>query len=526
MTTVEQKRRALAQADPQNADAQKAAQQDLIGALRSQLTALDAAGKAFIDDKQKVLEFATAAAQTASEIKDLNLAIEAGHKRTKVAGLEQHQANLEPLQQEAELQKIVAQGVEQHARALIALARTKAETTLAAGKDGSDDTIDGKLAKQKAAIEAERDDEIASARASLVAKQSTYNADLKAAGNSVAKKRELDAQWKNDQQATLDTIAEFNADANKQIVAATAAAAKQKADAASAAEQQGYDDALKAAVADAQRKEKLAEGSAKNLQALHQQTDAQTLNAMVTATLEENAVEIAAYNERIKNLDKFSNDYQKKYKELQDKIKQLEQQGDDQVTKLKQDALQKQVLDITSAENKMRDAIATDIAHSIVMNKSLAQAFRQTGAEMAEQAIKNLLVMEMTGDKQKLIEAKKAYHSAFAAMAGIPPAPMWGYAAGAAAFAGVMAFDTGGVIPGEGPVPIIGHGGEEVITKQLKERVERAEAWGGDQGASNHNWHFSPTVHAMDAEGVDRVLAKHNTVFQRHVASTLRRMNK
>ena len=73
----------------------------------------------------------------------------------------------------------------------------------------------------------------------------------------------------------------------------------------------------------------------------------------------------------------------------------------------------------------------------------------------------------------------------------------------------------------------IGHQGETVITKSLTDRVERAESWGGAKGGGgNHNWSFSPTVHAMDAEGVDRVLTKHTSLFQRHVASTMRKMNR
>jgi hypothetical protein len=140
-------------------------------------------------------------------------------------------------------------------------------------------------------------------------------------------------------------------------------------------------------------------------------------------------------------------------------------------------------------------------------------------------------MMELTGDKEKLIHAKNAYGKAFDAMSGIPPAPMWGYAAGAAAFAAVMSFEEGGKIPGSavgsaGAVPIIGHQGETVVTKALTDRVEAAERGGNNGSSGPHTWNFSPQIHAMDAEGVDRVLAKHSSVFQRHVAATMRRMNK
>lgn len=175
----------------------------------------------------------------------------------------------------------------------------------------------------------------------------------------------------------------------------------------------------------------------------------------------------------------------------------------------------------------MASAIATDIAHSIVMNKSLAQAFRQTGEEMAEGMIKNLIMMELTADKTKLIDAKTAYGNAYkwASAWGGPPA---GAVAGAAAFASVMSFEVGGKIPGEGPVPITAHGGETVVTKALTNRVEAAErgGWNSGGGSGEMHMHFAPTIHAVDASGVDAMLTKHGTIFQRHISNAMRKMNR
>jgi hypothetical protein len=39
-----------------------------------------------------------------------------------------------------------------------------------------------------------------------------------------------------------------------------------------------------------------------------------------------------------------------------------------------------------------------------------------------------------------------------------------------------------------------------------------------------HN-HFSPQIHAVDAEGVDRMLTKHSDTFKRHFTNHARRMN-
>jgi hypothetical protein len=37
---------------------------------------------------------------------------------------------------------------------------------------------------------------------------------------------------------------------------------------------------------------------------------------------------------------------------------------------------------------------------------------------------------------------------------------------------------------------------------------------------------YAPQIHAVDATGVDAMLSKHASVFQRHIAATMRRMNK
>ena len=103
---------------------------------------------------------------------------------------------------------------------------------------------------------------------------------------------------------------------------------------------------------------------------LSRKTDAETLASQIQAVQNETNSEVSAYNQRIKNLDKFANNYQKRYQELQGKIQQIEQQGDDQVTRLKQQALQKQMQAVTQAENRMEEAIATDIARTIVMNQA------------------------------------------------------------------------------------------------------------------------------------------------------------
>jgi hypothetical protein len=87
-------------------------------------------------------------------------------------------------------------------------------------------------------------------------------------------------------------------------------------------------------------------------------------------------------------------------------------------------------------------------------------------------------------------------------------------------------------------VPGFGHGdtvpamltpGEGIVPKGVMEGLSNMAKSGGMSGGGAHVQmaaHFSPTVHAMDSEGVDRVLEKHQDKFQQHFQRTLRKMNR
>jgi hypothetical protein len=90
----------------------------------------------------------------------------------------------------------------------------------------------------------------------------------------------------------------------------------------------------------------------------------------------------------------------------------------------------------------------------------------------------------------------------------------------ALAFAEVMAFEKGGEIPGSGAVPIIGHGGETVVTKALTDQVKNSTT--NNRGGDTH---IHIRASAMDAEGMDRVLSKHSSLINKHVRSAMRKAN-
>jgi hypothetical protein len=514
---------------PMDKASQKAAMQALAAAYNEVAAKADAATHLMSLGNETIARFKTEALDADSAAKALALTIEEGSKKKIVAGLEQGKEDLQPLQDKAAIQKILAATTEQHALAVIKLAHSNAELAIAQSKGGADDSADQRAAQQKAAIDAELTADLAANAASMAAKTRVYQAELSAAGNNAEKKKELDATYAGEVQRNADEVVQLNQTAFNKIVEADRTAAHERMAIAKSLYEATNDEAMKSALEQAKITEKAAEQAAKNAEALHQRTSAQTLQAMVTARQAETTAEVSAYQTRLNNLDKFDKDYLKKVSELNKQISDATKKGDADVNALNTSSQQQQLMTVKSAQDKMADAIAGDIAKSIVMNKSLAASFRETGEQMAEQMIKNLLIAELTGNRQKLIDAKVAAADSYkwgASWGG----PIAGGVAAAAAFAGVMSFETGGKIPGSavgsaGAVPIIGHQGETIVTKALTDRVEASERGGGSGGAS-HNITYAPQIHAVDATGVDAMLSKHSSIFQRHITATLRRMNK
>jgi len=177
-------------------------------------------------------------------------------------------------------------------------------------------------------------------------------------------------------------------------------------------------------------------------------------------------------------------------------------------------------------EQKRADLVKQFASMTLFENKSVAAAIEQIGKQMLQtmidQTLQALMVKEDANAREKLGDAKTAAANTWNAVSAIPVVgPFLAPPMAAAAFAGVMAFETGGEIPGSGPVPIIGHGGETVVTKQLTDQVKNNTGSGG-----KHNITYSPTIHALDADGVKRTLDKHSALFTQHFTNTLRKMNR
>jgi hypothetical protein len=179
---------------------------------------------------------------------------------------------------------------------------------------------------------------------------------------------------------------------------------------------------------------------------------------------------------------------------------------------------------IKAAEDTMRSEFARTAAQSLTSGKSMLAGFEQMGSQMLQAAAQNMIQMALIGDMKQAKDAGHAAASAFKWVMQDVPFPFnaaLAPAAAAAAFAGVMAFEHGGEIPGSGAVPIIAHGGETVVTKALTDQVK-----GNVGGGAGHSFHFAPVIHAIHQKGVEGMLQKHATVFERHVTAQLRKMHK
>jgi hypothetical protein len=210
---------------------------------------------------------------------------------------------------------------------------------------------------------------------------------------------------------------------------------------------------------------------------------------------------------------------------------------------------------------KAMSAVNAGLAKAIVEGKNFGAAMKQMGAQLLEsvieQEMKKLEVKMMTAIKDRIFQAANnqmkvaengvanaetqvqddAAHAhsqlqhakgAFAWCVDHMGTPI-GEIVGAGAFAAVMAFAEGGLVPGSGDgdtVPAMLTPGETVVTKALTQQVAQSQG-GGNGGGRGHVIQHSPTynVSTMDSRGFSSMLQKHDAEFQAHAVATMRKLN-
>lgn len=161
---------------------------------------------------------------------------------------------------------------------------------------------------------------------------------------------------------------------------------------------------------------------------------------------------------------------------------------------------------------------------------SLARVMTTMAEDAAGKMIAQSILLINHQKAQQLQSAKTAAAGAYSALSSVPiVGPVLGAVAAATVFAGAMAFQKGGIVPGVGHgdiVPAMLEPGESVIPKRMTENLTKAA--NGPGTGTTHHFHYSPKFHVntVDATGVRDMLNKHTTEFERHFNNHIRKMNK
>jgi hypothetical protein len=139
--------------------------------------------------------------------------------------------------------------------------------------------------------------------------------------------------------------------------------------------------------------------------------------------------------------------------------------------------------------------------------------------------LQHMLALATVQGRERLGDARTAAANAYA-WAGNP---ILGSAAAALSFAAVMAFETGGLVPGTGrgdTVPAMLTPGEAVLPKRLTDSLMHA----GNDASKGPDVHFhshvTNHVQTIDGDGIRGVLDKHSEAFTEHFHSEVRKLNK
>jgi hypothetical protein len=228
-------------------------------------------------------------------------------------------------------------------------------------------------------------------------------------------------------------------------------------------------------------------------------------------------------------LDTSDKEYENKKKALNNKILELDQQLANQDAALTNQAQQKEIAGIQALQKRLIDAYANGFTQVLMRKESFSHMMRQMDTQMATDALKSALQLSMelatVQGRKRFGDARTAAADAFASAGN----PILGTVLAATTFAEVMALESGGIVPGVGKgdiVPARLEPGEGVLNNRVMDGLRNVSRGGGASGGEVHNhFSFSPQIHAVDSEGVDRMLTKHHQVFQKHIASHARRLN-
>lgn len=237
---------------------------------------------------------------------------------------------------------------------------------------------------------------------------------------------------------------------------------------------------------------------------------------------------------RIAALQKQAGDSQAK--ELQAtyaKLAELTQQYENQVAEIQEKASTKQNNTQREAVAKMSDTFAQGFM-SVLEGHQRFAALMQSTANRVASAMISAGINQLAGvSTQQMADAKVAASNTYATVSAIPVVgPFLAPEAAAGAFAAVLAFAGGGVVPGVGKgdiVPAMLTPGEGVIPGGVMDGLSKMARNGGFSGNTTHvhqHFHYKPQIHALDGDSVERVLSEHSEAFEKHYHKAAARLNR
>jgi hypothetical protein len=264
----------------------------------------------------------------------------------------------------------------------------------------------------------------------------------------------------------------------------------------------------------------------------HRITQQEQLAADEAFANQEYAIKLKALQQQVDALDKSGKDYENKLKALQDKETELTQQHENQIAAIQDKAQEQQNQQMQTAMTKMESEFASGFASVIMRHQSFAAMMNNIGGQVIDGMLKNAIMSALTMDMGKEKEAAAAARQMFIAGTKFPfPANIvMAPALGAMAFASMMAFNQGGLVPGQGngdTVPAMLTPGESVNDKELTNGLRGIVK---NSGSSTHhvNLHYRPTFHvqAIDRSGVQDMLHDHSSEFTKHFHNEMRKLNR
>jgi hypothetical protein len=339
----------------------------------------------------------------------------------------------------------------------------------------------------------------------------------------------IDAAIKEEQSKNLQATSNYR-DLLKQRVETQRQATEEEA---KLSEQAGKEEAE-----NAQKMGELELTAAKQHQAmmdsLHRVSAQQRGSEEIANANQEYTLKRQAMQQEAAALDKDGKDYENKRKAIQNKELQLTKEHENEVTQIKQKAEEERNAKILSAENQFNDTIARGLTQVLMGHKSFASMMNSIGNEVVTGAMQNALKMIEANLLGKESDAAKAARTAYnigldyGGPAGMALGPVFA----AIAFSTMSGFQSGtDRVPGIGPgdkVPAMLEPGEGVVPGGVMDGLRSMARNGGMGGGTQYHAHsdFKPTVHALDADGVDKVLEKHGAAFQKHVEGVFRKLNR